>query len=269
MPTGKLGGMPACWRVWGNGAQQVVALHCALAHSGAWEGVARALGDDGITLRAPDLPGHGASGPLVPGDDLFTRTTAMALDLIGDGPVDLVGHSFGGVVCLRIALERPDLVRRLALYEPVFFAAAAARGFDLTPIRDFEAPFAAGNRAEAARRFHKLWGLGTPWEQLSSPQRSKLIGQFDLIPASAAAIYDDCDHLLAPGRLEALTAPVLLLEGSLSPAVTAAINAALAARLPDATRQTLPGAAHMGPITHPAEVATEIRRHLGLQASSS
>jgi pimeloyl-ACP methyl ester carboxylesterase len=38
----------------------------------------------------------------------------------------------------------------------------------------------------------------------------------------------------------------------------------IAARMPNARRVTLDGAGHMGPITHAAEVATEIRKTLAL-----
>lgn len=41
-------------------------------------------------------------------------------------PVDVIGHSFGATVALRLALERPELVRSLVLVEPVLFAAAKA-----------------------------------------------------------------------------------------------------------------------------------------------
>jgi pimeloyl-ACP methyl ester carboxylesterase len=67
---------------------------------------------------------------------------------------------------------------------------------------------------------------------------------------------------LAPGALEALDRPVLLLEGAESPTVVAEIQAALAARLPRARRVVLPGAGHMAPMTHPEAVARVLSAHL-------
>jgi pimeloyl-ACP methyl ester carboxylesterase len=49
--------------------------------------------------------------------------------------------------------------------------------------------------------------------------------------------------------------PVLLIRGDRSPAIIGAIAEAIAARLPDVGVATVPGAAHMLPITHPAETA--------------
>ena len=43
-------------------------------------------------------------------DDLVQLVTARI-----DGPVDLVAQSMGGVIAVRVALARPDLVRRLVL----------------------------------------------------------------------------------------------------------------------------------------------------------
>jgi esterase len=40
------------------------------------------------------------------------------LEKLGDGPVDLMGHSRGGHIAFRVAQLRPDLLRRLVLAEP-------------------------------------------------------------------------------------------------------------------------------------------------------
>lgn len=63
-----------------------------------------------------DLRGHGRSEPATEG----FRLADMAADLAGlieamegvEPPVDLAGHSYGGLVPLQLAIERPDLVRR-------------------------------------------------------------------------------------------------------------------------------------------------------------
>src|ERR1700759_4770195 len=40
------------------------------------------------------------------------------LEKLGDGPVDLMGHSRGGHIAFRVAQQRPDLIRKLILAEP-------------------------------------------------------------------------------------------------------------------------------------------------------
>jgi pimeloyl-ACP methyl ester carboxylesterase len=66
----------------------------------------------GRRLIIPDLPGHGASSPL-PAPTLTGFADVLAEIL--DEPVDLLGHSMGGVVALRLAERHPSLVRRLVL----------------------------------------------------------------------------------------------------------------------------------------------------------
>jgi pimeloyl-ACP methyl ester carboxylesterase len=66
----------------------------------------------GRRLIIPDLPGHGASSPL-PAPTLTGFADVLAGIL--DGPVDVLGHSLGGVVALRLAERHPTLVRRLVL----------------------------------------------------------------------------------------------------------------------------------------------------------
>jgi pimeloyl-ACP methyl ester carboxylesterase len=67
----------------------------------------------GRRLLIPDLPGHGASAPLPSSASLAGYADALAATL--PGPVDVLGHSLGGVVALRLAERRPDLVRSIVL----------------------------------------------------------------------------------------------------------------------------------------------------------
>jgi pimeloyl-ACP methyl ester carboxylesterase len=228
-----------------------------------WAGIAAALGGN-IALQALDLPGHGRSAAPDAGRDFTCQSIAAVLDRLGQGPMDLIGHSFGAVVCLAAALARPALVRTLVLHEPVLFAAAGAAGADAIANHAAVAEaLEAGDRTGAARAFTALWGGGEAWETLTPDRRAAMTARIHLIPASAPALVDDSAGLLAPGRLEGLKSPVLLVEGSTSPPVIGAINAALAARLPRASTLRIAGAGHMGPVTHPGELAQAIRRHFG------
>lgn len=68
----------------------------------------------GRSLLIPDLPGHAGSGPLPAGPTMAAYADAVAACL-PDEPVDVLGHSMGGAVALRLAERRPDLVRRIVL----------------------------------------------------------------------------------------------------------------------------------------------------------
>jgi pimeloyl-ACP methyl ester carboxylesterase len=71
----------------------------------------------GRRLLIPDLPGHGASHglPATPTLAGFADVLAGLCDEEGLAEVDVAGHSLGGVVGLRLAERRPQLVRRLVL----------------------------------------------------------------------------------------------------------------------------------------------------------
>lgn len=247
------------WRDWGAGAP-VLALHCSLAHSGAWSGVAAAL--PGRRLVAPDLPGHGRSADWAGGDlhDLTTAACTALAESLGR-PLDLLGHSFGGTVALRMALENPGLVRRLVLIEPVLFTAARRAGApEYIEFMDRHGDWPAEVTAAAAG-FHAIWGAGA-FADLAPQQQGYMIDRMPLVRTIQPLLHDDLRGLAAPGRIEALTIPVLLLQGSDSPPVIDAIQRELARRLPDARREVIAGAGHMLPITHAAQVAERIAAFL-------
>lgn len=259
MPRGVVEGFPVSWEVFGDGPRRALFLHPGLTQGRLWRDVAGRLGDR-LTVIAPDLPGHGRSGDWDGQGDYLCRSAGIAIGLCWE-PVDVVGHSLGGVVALCLALERPDLVRTLTLIEPVLFA--ATRG---TPLHDrniqvmapFETACRDGDLMAAAREFLSVWGVGLPWDDLPPDRRRDLADRVPLVRAADDGLFGDSCGLLAPGRLEAFDRPVCLVGGDRSPEVVGGILDVLEARLPDATRVTIPGAAHMLTVTHPGEVADAI-----------
>jgi len=254
-------GYPVHWREWqAEGAPGALLIHCALASAAAWGALAEHLAGD-LAMQAFDLPGHGRSGEWLGKGDYHAISTAIAGTFCSP-PRHVIGHSLGATIALRLAQERPELVRSLVLIEPVLFAAArGAAGFDEeeTAMRPFVEAMERGDHEAAARAFTRRWGGGLPWEALPVAQREYMIARIGLIPATRAVLYEDAAGLLAPGRLEAMECPVLLLEGERSPPVIGEIGAALEARIPRLCRRIIAGAGHMLPITHAAEVAREIR----------
>ena len=182
-------------------------------------------------------------------------------------PMHLIGHSFGATVALRLALERPDMVRSLTLIEPVFFAVArdtAAYADHTQEFQPFVDAMECGGHEAAAQAFTDVWGMGADWATMPAEMRAYLTKRIGLIPVTVPTLYDDSAGMAAAGRLEGLACPVLLVEGAGSPGIVAAINDALAARLPDVQRVKVEGASHMVPITHSAQVAAAISGFLSL-----
>jgi pimeloyl-ACP methyl ester carboxylesterase len=67
------------------------------------------------TLIIPDRPGFGGSPPLERND--FEVEAPMFARLLGDG-AHVVGHSYGAVIALLVAAQRPEAIRSLTVSEP-------------------------------------------------------------------------------------------------------------------------------------------------------
>ena len=260
----------APFRVWDKGgARPVLALHCSLAHAGAWSGLVDHL--SGVTVTALDQPGHGRAADWDGVTDLHGLTTRQSVEMAerlgGGDPIDILGHSFGATIALRMAIERPDLVRSLVLIEPPLFA--AARADESTAFAPFRADHLAvaatladGRRRDAAEMFHSAWGNDTLFADLPIRQQQYMVDRIHFIAAQNPTLLNDSAGLLRYMGLESIGVPVLMIEGSNSPAIVQAVQSALARRLPRVTRLIVAGATHMVPISHPGEVAAAVMAHL-------
>ncbi len=84
-------------------------MHGFTQTGATWDEIAAQLAAEAEVVRV-DLPGHGGSADV----RLGFEETAAALGAVG-GRAVYVGYSMGGRLCLRLALDRPDLVVALVL----------------------------------------------------------------------------------------------------------------------------------------------------------
>lgn len=100
----------------------VLMIHGASANAREFTWTLAPRLDTQMRILMADRPGHGHSARFDGAEQLGLQARQMAgvLDALAAGEkAVVVGHSFGGAVALRLALDRPDLVSGLVLLAPV------------------------------------------------------------------------------------------------------------------------------------------------------
>lgn len=102
---------------YGTGPVRVVWLHGWARQSRDFAAAAQLLADRGIASVALDLPGFGSSPTpeSAGGARHYAGLIVPTLREVADGPLVLVGHSFGGRIAVVVASQHPDLVGELVL----------------------------------------------------------------------------------------------------------------------------------------------------------
>src|SRR6266545_3927592 len=225
--------MPLHQVVDGGAGDRVVLVHGFTQTLSAMEPLAARLRDRHTVIRV-DLPGHGGSAAP-------EASFAEAAALLGEagGAAAYVGYSLGGRLCLRLALDRPDLVRSLVLI-------GASPGLDDPAVRAARRASDEALAAELERvgleRFLDRW--------LAQP----LFASLRLHGAGAQEPLWD--------RLASLRPPVLLVAGARDGKFAALAERMAAVIGRSATVALVPGAGHAVHFERPDEVAALVRPFL-------
>jgi pimeloyl-ACP methyl ester carboxylesterase len=250
-------GTPIGYRRGGHG-RPLVLVHGTSADHSRWAPILPVL-EGSFTVYAVDRRGRGASGdaPAYTIEREFEDIVALVNAI--DGPVDILGHSYGALCALEAAL-RSARVGRLVLYEP-----PVPTGIDLYPVgfvERLQALLAAGDRDTLLTNFFQVV-VRMPPQQIELRRRAP---DWPARRTAAHTIPHELENAVTyrfePARFARLTAPTLLLAGGDSPEVFTAATAAVHAALPDARIAVLPGQQHAAISAAPHLVLAQVLRFL-------
>ncbi|MDF2097444.1 alpha/beta fold hydrolase [Aquibaculum arenosum] len=255
LPLSEAGGQAAILEA-GQG-EPLVLVHGVGLCAHAWGPQIEMLSRNWRVL-AVDMPGHGGSEPL-PRDARLPDFVAWLIGVLQGldvGPVNLAGHSMGALIAAGVAIERPDLVKRLAVLNAVYRRSPEARASVLARAEQL-AVGKMDNEAPLSR-----WFTDRPAEQQA---RASVAGWLqDVDPqgyATAYRAFAEGDALYAD-RWAQIRCPTLALTGADDPNSTPAMAEAMAAAARDGEVRVIAGERHMVNLTAPEVVNEALRRWL-------
>ena len=174
-------------------------------------------------------------------------------------PMHVLGHSRGGNIALRLAAQRPDLVRSLLLVDPGGDFAS-----ELFEAAGLLAPVAAGERNQFRLEALRLIRAGQPeaglelfvdtvsgagiWQRSSARFRHMALDNAFTLVGQVA----DRPEPVTPALLAEIRCPVLLLGGERSPQPFPVVLQMLERHLSGARYAILPGVSHGMNVQRPA-----------------
>jgi pimeloyl-ACP methyl ester carboxylesterase len=229
--------------------EPLVLVHGVGLRAEAWLPQISGLSDR-LRVAAVDLPGHGGSTPLSEGARLpdFVDWAIEVIGALGAGPVNLAGHSMGALVAAGVAVERPDLVRRLALLNAVFRRSAAAQA----AVRQRADAIARG-RLDPEAALDRWFGAKAADPALRGAVAAWLRGCDRAGYSTAYRAFAEGDATYAD-RWGAIGCPTLVLTGAEDPNSTPAMARAMAAACRRGRAVILDGERHLASLTAPRRV---------------
>lgn len=244
-------GLVTAYAVEGAGPPLLL-IHGVGASLDNWDGVVAALGGRFRTIRF-DLRGHGESskppGPYSAA--LFAADARALLDHLGIDRCHVAGHSLGATVALRLVLDAPDRIERLALLS----AAAGRTEEERQRVLDRLAIIADGIPGEHFRRSLPRWF--TDEFRAANPELLERYAARNMAndPRAYAAAY----HVLATTDLAdeaaGIRVPTLIVTGEGDVGSNPRMARLLHARIPGSRLEILSGLRHAILIEAPARVA--------------
>jgi len=246
----------------------VVLLPPGASPASAWRRVIEALGSNHRSI-AINPAGYGDTDPVGSNAALTVDDEAAAVLAIVSGfagKVHLVGHSYGGVIALQLALTTPERFATLTLFEPAPYAILADAGeTDLAADVErlnyaFIADVEAGRTEQALATYidHYNGRPGT-WADLGEKARAKLLAVADNVSAGLTASHGNRYRLT---DYAGISIPTRVAAGSVTDPVHARLSELIAGAIVGADLEHVPGAGHMLSLTHPEESAAIILKHI-------
>jgi pimeloyl-ACP methyl ester carboxylesterase len=257
MPKRTVHGVELAYEVHGSAGDPAVLVHGSLADRHSWDLVVPGFAQS-MEVVAYDRRGHGESAALPRPHPVRDDASDLAglLEALNLYPAHVIAHSYGGAVALRLAIDRPEMVRSLALHETPFLTllsddpATAAEGAELlATTRGVQQLLRSGEPTRAAQQLVGLFSTEPgAWSRLS-PELQRGVAR----SAERWAEESDDPEAFAPDRAACreLMVPTLLTQGALSPPFFHRVTAGLNQLLHNSQVLEIPGVGHAPQLSRP------------------
>jgi pimeloyl-ACP methyl ester carboxylesterase len=256
----------------GNGPT-IVLVPGSCSTGAAWRPII-AQWENGFRCVTTSLLGYGGTAERRTTLDADISLEAGMLEAVirrAAGAVHLVGHSFGGLTALAVALRKQVPLLSLTILEAPAPTILRHTG-ELQHYRAFRemsdayfAAFRAGESAAIERMIDFYGGAGTfaGW-----PQRVRDYA-VETTPVNLLDWASAYGFALTPDMLAGVETPTLVLWGASSHPAIARANQLLGQSIPHAAVATIDGAAHFMIATHAKAVASMIAEHVKARDSKA
>lgn len=247
----------------------VVCLHASASSSSQWRALAERLSKR-FRVVAVDLHGCGRTPAWAQARALRLEDEVALLEPVwrrAGRRFHIVGHSYGGAVALKAALEHAERVASVVVYEPVTFGLltatepGSAAANEIIAVRDDTLRLVeAHDLGGAASRFGAYWLGPQAWAAFPQERQLALAAAMPAVMPQWQAAFEDS---MLPQHLAGLPMPIRLLGGAASTLAASAVVRLLGRTLARVTTHELPECGHMAPVTTPERVNPFIEQFLG------
>ena len=261
MPSVAVNGTKAHYREWGNGSRTILMLHGWPADSSHYTELGPALAKHGYTVIVPDFPGFGQTPPPPQAWKVsdYRDWVHAFLEAKNIKSMILFGHSFGGRVSIKYAINHAYQIEKLILC-----ASAGIKTNDRTPKRK-----ALSIAARAGKKLFRLPGVRMA-ETAAKKLLYRLAGSKDYFNATGVmkqTIVKVLEEDLSP-FLPQITIETLLLWGTEDGATPLSDAKKMHALIPNSTLTTFQGQKHNLVRLIPQELAKEIDAFVRRQSTT-
>lgn len=236
----------------------IVFLHSSLSSAKQWSPLIQKL-KDRFTCINIDILGYGNADKVSDKGNYSFEAELQRIRLILKASIQnsayhLIGHSCGGAIALKLAVEAPEKLLSLSLYEPVAFHLLIKGSKERAEADSFAGRVANLSNEQAAQFFTDFWNCKGFYQKLPAKLQAAMAADMEKVNLDFKGLISEKYQLV---DLHVITCPAVVYSGEQSPSLSQHLAKNIAMALPSGKLQIM-DAGHMGPVNQASLVLTKM-----------
>ncbi|MFB0979992.1 MAG: alpha/beta hydrolase [Alteromonadaceae bacterium] len=228
----------------------VVLLHSSLSSARQWQLLVKLLEPNFLVINV-DILGYGNADKVTDEQNYnfdveIKRIEKVLCAVSPNQPFHLVGHSCGGAIALKLAVEQPKKILSLSLYEPVAFHLLEQESEARALSDEFTRKVDIDNTHQAAEIFTDFWNNEGFFQSLPPKVQASIANDMPKVRLDSKGLMSE-NYSLAD--LSGITCQTLMMTGEYSPDLSHLLSNKIKDSLSNVEDKRFP-TGHMGPLSH-------------------